>query len=194
MSNYLTVVAVIVFANMLPAFAPPTWSLLLFFALRYQLNPVALVLSGVVSATIGRAVLAYSFRALRKWLPKGYVANMETMGAQIEKNPSRVFGLLALFFISPLSSAQLFEGAGIIKQIALKPLLLAFAAGRLITYSLYVSGAGVLKETSLGKIIADEITSPWAIAIQVLFIIGLIALGNVNWNRANRNGEKSPSS
>lgn len=182
MSNYLTVVAIITFANMLPAFAPPTWSLLVFFTMRYHLNPVALILCGVASATMGRAILAYSFRAIRNWLPKGYVANMETMGAQIEKNRSRVFGLLALFFISPLSSAQLFEGAGIIKRINLKPLLIAFAGGRLISYSFYVSGASALKDSSLGKLITREITSPWAIAIQVLLILALVALGNVKWN------------
>lgn len=102
---------------------------------------------------------------------------------QIEKKRSRTFGLLALFFISPLSSAQLFEGAGIIQRIALRPLLLAFAGGRLITYSFYVSGTHALRETSFGKLIAREITSPWAIAIQVLFIAVLIALGNIKWNR-----------
>ncbi|MDP1712798.1 MAG: hypothetical protein Q8K86_10125 [Candidatus Nanopelagicaceae bacterium] len=182
MSNYLTVVALITLANMLPAFAPPTWSLLVFFTLRHQMNPVALVLAGVASATMGRAVLAYTFRAIRNWLPKGYVANMEAAGAQIEKNPRRVFGLLTLFFISPLSSAQLFEAAGIIKRIALKPLLIAFAGGRLISYSFYVSGASALKDSSLGKLITREITSPWAIAIQVLFILALVALGNVKWN------------
>ena len=167
---------------MLPAFAPPTWSLLIFFTLHDRLNPIPLVLLGVISATTGRAILAYSFRALRPWLPKGYVANMEAIGVKIEKSPRRLFGVLALFFVSPLSSAQLFEGAGIIKRIALKPLLLAFAGGRLIAYSSYVSGARVLKETSLGKLIAREITSPWAIAIQLLFIVGLVVLGNVKWS------------
>lgn len=187
MSNYLTVVVIIALANMLPAFAPPTWSLLVFFTLRHQMNPIALVLCGVASATMGRAILAHTFRRIRDWLPKGYVANMEAAGAQIEKNPSRVFGLLTLFFISPFSSAQLFEAAGIIKRIALTPLLLAFAGGRLISYSFYVSGASALKDSSLGKLITREITSPWAIAIQVLFILGLVALGNVKWN-----GKKDP--
>ena len=62
------------------------------------------------------------------------------------------------------------------------PLLLAFGGGRLISYSIYVSGASVLKETSLGQIIQKEFTSPLAIVIQVLLIIGLVALGNVKWN------------
>lgn len=146
------------------------------------MNPVALILIGVASATIGRVVLAYTFRVLRAWLPKGYVSNMEAIGAQIERYPRRALGLLALFFVSPLSSAQLFEAAGIIKRIALGPLLLAFAGGRLISYSFYVSGASALKETSFGQLVTREITSPLAIAIQVLLILGLIALGNVKWN------------
>lgn len=146
------------------------------------MNPVALVLLGVLSATLGRAILANVFRAIRGWLPKGYVANMELVGKKIEKNPKQAMGLLALFFLSPISSAQLFEAAGIIKRIALSPLLVAFAGGRLISYSIYVSGASVLKETSLGQIVTKEFTSPLAITIQVLLIIGLIALGNVKWN------------
>lgn len=182
MSNYLLAIAVITGANLLPAFAPPTWSILVFFTLRYHMNPVALVLLGVLSATFGRAILANIFRAIRSWLPKGYVANMERIGLKIEKNPRKAVGLLALFFLSPISSAQLFEAAGIIKRIALGPLLLAFAGGRLISYSIYVSGATVLKETSLGQIIKDELTSPLAITIQVLLILGLVALGNVKWN------------
>jgi uncharacterized membrane protein YdjX (TVP38/TMEM64 family) len=146
------------------------------------MNPVALVLLGVLSATLGRAILANVFRAIRSWLPKGYVANMEKIGARIEANPRRAFGLLTLFFLSPISSAQLFEAVGIIKRISLGPLLLAFAGGRLISYSIYVSGASVLKETSLGQIIQKEFTSPIAIVIQILLIVGLVALGNVKWN------------
>jgi hypothetical protein len=150
------------------------------------MNPVALVLLGVLSATLGRAILASVFRAIRSWLPKGYVANMERIGMKIEKNPRRTLGLLTLFFLSPISSAQLFEAAGIIKAIALGPLLLAFAGGRLISYSIYVSGASAVKETSLGQIIRNELTSPLAIALQVLLILGLIALGNVKWNGIRR--------
>jgi len=106
---------------------------------------------------------------------------MEKIGHYIQNHPRGAIGLLALFFLSPISSAQLFEGAGIIKEIALKPLLAAFAAGRVVTYSIYVSGAVALKATSIGELIKREFTSPIAIAIQIAMIIGLIALGNVKW-------------
>lgn len=181
MSNYLLALAIIFLANVLPAFAPPTWSILIFFILHHDLNPAALVALGIIGAVSGRAILAYSFRRVRGWLPKGYVANMENVGVYLDAHSRRTVGLLALFFLSPLSSAQLFEAAGIIKNMALKPLLIAFACGRLISYSIYVSGATVLKESSLGEIAKRELTSPQAIAIQVLLILGLIALGNVKW-------------
>jgi len=179
--NYLLAAIVILVVNTLPAFAPPTWAILVYFSLRYELNPVALVLIGVTFAVSGRAILAYTFRGIRRWLPKKYVANMENIGVYIDGHSRRAMGLLALFFLSPVSSAQLFEAAGIIKNIALKPLLAAFAGGRLISYSVYVSGAAALSETSLGEILKRELTSPKAIIIQVLLIIGLIALGNIKW-------------
>jgi len=172
---------IIVFANLLPAFAPPTWAILVFFALKHDLQPTVLVPLGVIGATSGRAVLAYTFRAIRQWLPKGYVANMEAIGLYITGHSGRAYGLMTLFFISPISSAQLFEGAGIIKSIKLKPLLLVFAGGRLISYSLYVSSAHALQATSVGQLITKDMTSPKAIAVQALLVLGLVALGNVKW-------------
>ena len=181
MSHYLLALAIIFLANLLPVLAPPTWTILIFFALRYDLAPTYLVLLGVVGATSGRAVLANTFRAIRGWLPKGYIANMEAIGLYIQGHARRSWGLLALFFLSPISSAQLFEAAGLIKSVRLKPLLAAFAAGRLISYSIYVSGAHILKESSIGDLMVREMTSPKAIAIQAVLILGLIALGNVRW-------------
>ena len=108
---------------------------------------------------------------------------MEAIGLYIQGHTRRSLGLLALFFLSPISSAQLFEGAGIIKSVRLKPLLAAFAAGRLISYSIYVSGAHILKESSLGDLMVREMTSPKAIAIQTVLILGLIAMGNIKWSQ-----------
>jgi len=179
--GYAVAVLVIFLANLVPAFAPPTWAILVFFTMKNDLNPAILVIFGVASATTGRAILALSFRKLRDWLPKGYVANMENLGTYVANNSRRAMGLIALFFLSPISSAQLFEAAGIIKEIRLKPLLFAFAGGRLVSYSIYVSSATALKSTSLGQVLTREITSPLAIAIQAAFILGLVALGNVKW-------------
>lgn len=191
MADYLLAAGVIFVANLVPAFAPPTWLILVYFELNYDLRAVLLVALGVLSATAGRAVLAYSIRHSTRWLPKGYVRNMESAGHALTQTRGRILATLGLFFVSPLSSAQLFAGAGMMKSLPLRPLLGAFAAGRSITYSGYVAGAHTLKATDLGEILVDGLRSPWGIALQILLTFGVIGIGFRSWNHANgdRSGE-----
>jgi hypothetical protein len=94
--------------------------------------------------------------------------------------------LLTIFFLSPVSSAQLFEAAGLMKTVSLKPLLLAFAAGRTFTYSTYVTGAAAIAATNFGELLIQEIKSPWAIGVQIAMITALIAVGSVDWKKRLR--------
>ena len=191
MEQYLLVALVIFGFNLVPAFAPPTWSAVVFFNFRYDLNPFLLILVGIVAAVAGRAGLFELFRNFRKILPAGYLANMAKLGHYLEESKRRFVGLLALFFVSPLSSAQLFEAAALMNRMRLKPLLLAFATGRLFSYSFYVFGSSQLKSTSIGQIIEDQITSPIAILIQVAMILGVIALGNIDWKHLGKGRSNS---
>lgn len=186
MEQYLFLAFVIFGFNLLPAFAPPTWTALVFFNFRYDLNPILLIFVGIIAAVAGRAGLFELFRNFRKVLPAGYLANMAKLGHYLEESKSRFFGLLALFFVSPLSSAQLFEAAALMNRMRLKPLLVAFATGRLFSYSFYVFGSSQLKSTSIGQIIEDQITSSVAILIQVLTILGVVALGNIDWHKVKK--------
>jgi hypothetical protein len=111
-SSYLLAGLVIVLANLIPAFAPPTWAILVYFSFGYHLHSIPLILIGVLSATMGRAVLALLFRALAPYLPRGYVTNLENLGSRITTDSRSAMGLFFLFFLSPISSAQLFEAAG----------------------------------------------------------------------------------
>ena len=66
-------------------------------------------------------------------------------------------------------------------SIILLNVLPAFAAGRTFTYSTYVTGASVIAASSFGEIFISQLKSPWAIAVQVAMIAGLIALGSIDW-------------
>jgi len=178
---YLALVAAVLLANSLPAFAPPTWVILIFFLFNYQLNPVALVILGVISATVGRAFLAWYFRKFSYLVPTRFSENMEYAGHYFQKGTTKKYAILGLFLVSPISSAQLFEAAGLMKSVALKPLLAAFAVGRTISYSTYVTGASAIAVTNFGDVIIHELRSPWAIATQIALIVGLVLLGNINW-------------
>ena len=186
MEQYLLVAFVIFGFNLVPAFAPPTWSALVFFNFRYDLDPFLLILVGIIAAVAGRAGLFELFRKFREFLPKGYIANMAKLGHYLEESKSRFIGLLALFFISPLSSAQLFEAAALMNRMRLKPLLAAFSTGRLFSYSFYVYGSSQIKSTSIGQIIQEQITSPLAITLQLLMIIAVIILGNIDWKYSGK--------
>ena len=48
---YLALVVLVVVVTMLPAFGPPTWTILVFARLNWHMNPVALVLLGAVSVS-----------------------------------------------------------------------------------------------------------------------------------------------
>src|SRR4051812_27555269 len=94
---------------------------------------------------------------------------------------SRAKGLaaLGLFALSPIPSAQLFVAAGLL-DVPLLPLTAAFFAGRLLSYSLYVSAASLAAD-SFGDVVQDSLTSPLGIALRVVMLGGLVALVRVDW-------------
>ena len=77
--------------------------------------------------------------------------------------------------------AQLFTAAGLM-EVRLVPLTLAFFAGRMVSYTIYVTGAAAIKE-SFGSAVVDSLTSPIGIALQVVALAALVALLRVDWTR-----------
>jgi hypothetical protein len=59
-SDWLLALGAIFGVNLLPAFGPPTWAVLVFFRLNSELPAVPLVLLGALAAASGRLVLTAS--------------------------------------------------------------------------------------------------------------------------------------
>src|SRR5215207_11097011 len=133
--------------NLLPAFGPPTWTVLVFFKVNSDLPVVPLVLGGALAAASGRLVLAWASGKLRRRMSVQRLAGLTAARTALTGDRRRTFGGLALFALSPVPSAQLFVAAGLL-AVRLVPLTAAFFAGRLMSYSLYVGGA-TLAEQSL---------------------------------------------
>lgn len=181
MSAYFLAFLIIFAENLMPAFGPPTWLVLVYLTLAFGLEPVPLIVIAVITAAIAHWLMAHAFRRLRPRLPKAYVRNMNNLGAKVVKRSSTMWGLFVVFLWSPLSSAQLFVAAGLMPQIRILPLTLIFALGRCFTYSTYVFGAQKFAQTDIGQTLLEEMTSPMAIALQLVLVIGLIALGMIRW-------------
>ena len=177
--QYLLLAGVVCGINMLPAFGPPTWAVLVFFRLQSNLAAVPLILIGALSAASGRLLLAYASRHFRERLSRDRRKHLEAARQAISGGPKRALAGLGLFALSPLPSAQLFVAAGLV-AVPLIPLTAAFFAGRLVSYSIYVGAASAAKH-SLGAIMKTAFTSPLGIALQAAMLAGLVALLRVDW-------------
>lgn len=177
--------------NLAPAFAPPTWTVLVFFSLNSQLPPWLIVITGAVCAGIGRYNLARLTGLLRFRITGKAARNLESAQKVLEEKSSRKALLIALFVISPLPSAQLFEAAGLIGA-RLIPLTLAFFSGRIVTYSFYVAGATHFKARGIGDLITEQFSSIWAIVFQLMLIFAVYLLTRIDWSHLlNRKSTKS---
>ena len=65
MDHYYILALVVFSLNLLPAFAPPTMAVLIFYKLNTSLDTAAIIAVGVLASTSGGFVLALGTRALR---------------------------------------------------------------------------------------------------------------------------------
>lgn len=180
MLEYLTLFAIVLGVNLMPAFGPPTWAILVLYVLNSNLPAVPTILVAAVAAALGRFLLGHGFRLIGHRLPAKYRRNLEAARGALERNKRGGILALGLFALSPVPSAQLFEAAGL-TGVRLLPFTLAFFLGRTASYSIYVFTASGLRATSLGDTFRDAITNPVGIALQVAMLIGLVFLVRIDW-------------
>jgi membrane protein YqaA with SNARE-associated domain len=175
MTEELLIALGVVFAvNLLPAFGPPTWAVLVFFSLQFDLPAVPLVLGGALAAAGGRYLLASGTRRLRPRLSEARLRRLDRAQAALSADRRRTAAGLGLFALSPVPSGQLFVAAGLM-TVPLPPLTAAFFAGRLVSYSIYVSAASLAAE-NLGDVVLDALTSPLGMGLQLAMLVALAIL------------------
>jgi hypothetical protein len=182
-TEYLILFGIVFAINLLPAFGPPTWSVIVLYSMTSTLPLAGLVVTAALAAAAGRYLLARGFRLFAGRLSEQTRANLAAARAAFERQ--RHSGLLALVFfaVSPLPSAQQFGAVGL-AGVRIVPFTLAFFAGRLVSYSFYAGTAGLVAEqTSLGDTFRDSLTSPVGIAIQLALLAALVALAKIDWVR-----------
>jgi len=189
-TDWLLVAGTIFGVNLLPAFGPPTWAVLVFFRLDSELPAVPLVLVGALAAASGRLVLATATRHFRGRFSEKRRRSLEAAEEALVGSRAKAAAGLGLFALSPVPSAQLFVAAGLL-TVPLLPLTAAFFAGRIVSYSLYVAAASAAKD-SLGDVLIDAIGSPLGIAFQVAMLVGLVLLVRVDWAERLSVGQVHP--
>ena len=182
LGEWLTIAMVAVVLNAVPAFMPPTWSVLAYFHLREGLPVVPLAAVGALGATTGRAVLALVSRGCGdRLLPARWRSNIAALADELKRKRELGLSALALFALGPVPSNQLFIAAGM-SGTPLAPVLAVFGVARFVSYIFWVS------VTETAAISLDELLSPRfgagaATAAQIVGFIGLIVIMQLDWRR-----------
>lgn len=183
--TYLIFAAAIVAVNLLPAFAPPTWTLIVFFLNYYHLNIFLVILIAVFSAALGRFFLytyiqKFSHIVFNDWEKE----NLEYLGKRLGSNLKTNFVFIFIYSITPLSTTALFVASAMAKINRLI-LMAGFICGRLISYSfLAFTSQIIVKEV-------DELTKgifSWQSIVATLLGLGaLLFFSFLDWREVLEN-------
>ena len=188
--DYLPFVLIVFGVNLLPAFGPPTWTLVVFAHLRWGLNPVALVVLGATAAAAGRYLLALGTRRFGTHLPANARENLSDADQYLATRRRSMWVLFGVFVVSPLPSAQMFEAAGLL-DLNLVTVTIAFLFGRTISYSIYLAIATAAQH-QLSGVMSSFFGATWSIAVEVILMALVVALPFVPWRRWTHRGRASP--
>jgi membrane protein YqaA with SNARE-associated domain len=180
LAEYVILFAIVFGVNLMPAFGPPTWSVIVAYSINSKMSALALVPVAALAAASGRFILAHAFRLLAGHVSKKTRSNVAAARALFERRKRNSIIALGLFALSPVPSAQLFEAAGL-ARIPLPAFTAAFFTGRLLSYSLYLLTARTIASTSLGETFHHSITSPVGITLQISMIALLITFTRIDW-------------
>jgi membrane protein YqaA with SNARE-associated domain len=143
----IAVLFIVVFVlNVLPAFAPPTWTTMSFIGLAIpNIDVLLLAAVAAVAATCGRIVLAKLSRALvrQRLLTENSRRNIDAIKIGIENQRAMTIGTFLGYAISPLPSNYLFIAYGL-TSLPIAFLSAPFFIGRLVSYAFWTRTASTI--------------------------------------------------
>jgi membrane protein YqaA with SNARE-associated domain len=167
--------------NVVPAFMPPTWSVLAVFHILSDVPLLPLTIGGAAASAAGRFCLAKLSTRLGNRLPETDRKNAEALGKFINKHKRWREAIVFFYCLAPLPSNPIFIAAGV-GRVPLLPVTLAFFLSRCIADTFWVWTAGAVSD-SLGDVFLNQVTSWQSIAIQVIAIAMVVMIFRLPWSR-----------
>jgi membrane protein YqaA with SNARE-associated domain len=160
--------------DLIPVAAPPAWTLMVFFILKFDLNPwIALVL-GVFGSTLGRYIFSlYIPKVSSKILKPRKEKELEFVGKKLAGSLWRTWTFVFIYTLTPLSTTALFTAAGMAK---IKPnhTLPPFFVGKFLSDALMILTGSYLAGNAGDTF--KNLLSPKSI---ITLLLGLILLGGI---------------
>lgn len=179
---YVLLASLVLGLNIIPAFMPPTWTVLAFFVAKYHLDLVPVVIIGATCATLGRVILATISRTVfRKFLPQDLKTNYATIGTYLNRNKKITVPLVIAYAFLPIPSNDVFIAAGL-ARVRIGLLAGSFFIGRLISYTFWVSVTRRLSD-NLIDIFSNHYARGGSIVVEIVGLLLLFFLGKIAWKK-----------
>jgi len=176
---------VIFVLNLLPAFAPPTWTAMSFIGLTIpSINFVSLAVVAASAGTFGRITLAKLSRAIvrQRLLSEQTRCNVDAVRRGIESRPAMTFGTFLAYSFSPLPSNYLFIAYGL-TSLPIAFLALPFFVGRLVSYAFWIKTAAAIGDRlELDWFESAPYFVAYFIVSQLLLIPIIYGFTRVDWH------------
>lgn len=167
--------------NVVPAFMPPTWSVLAIFHVTADPPLLLLTVGGAGASTLGRAGLTLLCRRFRGALPERDRHNAEALSGFLDRHRRWRDLIVFGYCLGPFPSNPLFIAAGV-GRMPLLPIMLAFFISRAVADTVWVWTAGRVSD-NLGGVFLNQLTSWQSIVAQVAAIAGIVLLLRLPWAR-----------
>jgi membrane protein YqaA with SNARE-associated domain len=147
LTHIMAVLFIVVFVlNVLPAFAPPTWTTMSFIGLAIpNIDVLVLALVAATAATCGRIVLAKLSRVIlrQRLLSEEARCNVDAIKIGIENQRAMTLGTFFGYSLSPLPSNYLFIAYGL-TSLPIAFLTVPFFIGRFVSYAFWTRTASTV--------------------------------------------------
>ena len=185
---FLIIFLVVLVLNVIPVFAPPTWTVMSFIAIRFNPNIIVLAVIGAIAATLGRIVLARLSTIIvrQRFLSRGATENIDAVKTRLESNRKLTFTVLLFYAFSPLPSNHLFIAYGL-TALKLKLIAIPFLIGRVVSYTFWAFTA-----SRVARVLSDEtlatksFLSYYFIASQLFGLLIVYVFIKIDWSRLFR--------
>jgi hypothetical protein len=182
---FLLIFLVVFALNVMPMFAPPTWTVLSFIAVRFTSNIILLAVVGAIAATAGRVALAKLSTVIirQKFLSEGTRSNIDAVRTRLESSKKLTFSVMLFYAFSPFPSNHVFIAYGL-TALKLRLIAVPFLLGRVVSYGFWAfTASSVAQLLEYESVTTKSFFSYYFIASQLFGLATIYMFTKIDWPR-----------
>ena len=179
MWQYLVVFLAALSVDLIPVFAPPAWTLMVFLLVKFNLNPWMVLVAGVTGSALGRYLFSlYIPKVSAKLITRRKDQELEFVGKKLGQTRWKTWTFVFLYTLTPLSTTALFTAAGMAKIHPMQTVP-PFFVGKLLSDGLMIGMGNHL--SSNGGDLLHNLFSPKGILTMIFGLAVIGALLFIDW-------------